>query len=86
MAEEQKGSGIKYTRVEGEEYLQMSLKSKEEKEKEGSSVMEGIGSSGLYLPLSLAKVDGVLRGDDKLAIEVSTYFVIQLIVRWPIIS
>jgi len=65
------GSGVKYSLNNGE--LEMHKKSKEEKQNEQSTVLEGVGSSEIYLPLSKARLDGVFLGDDQLAIEMSHF-------------
>lgn len=78
------GSGVKWVPKDGGNnsltrsclVLVPELKTKEEKEKEGSSTMEGIGSSDVYLPLAKAQIDGVYQGDDQLGIEM-THFLLK---------
>jgi len=47
--------------------------SADEKSKLPTSIIEGIGSSKLYYPLSITHLDGVLRGTDKIAVEMCNY-------------
>ena len=51
----------------------MSEKTVEEKKLDKSSVLEGIGSSKLYLPLSTASLDGVITGPDANAFEMAQW-------------
>jgi len=65
------GTGVKFTVKDN--IIVMDVKGQEEKDKEGGSSLEGIGSSKVYYPLSQAILDGVLRADDRIAIEMAHY-------------
>jgi cysteine synthase A len=56
------GTAVKYTKED--ERIKISMKSAEEKD-DKNTVIEGIGSSKLFLPLSQAVLDGVFRGEDQ---------------------
>lgn len=51
----------------------LSEKTADEKALDKSSVLEGIGSSKLYLPLSKSRLDGVLTAPDSLAFEMANW-------------
>lgn len=64
--------GIKYnitTDENGNQAIALSEKTAEEKKLDKNSVLEGIGASKLYLPLSKAIVDGAFTAPDSLAFE-----------------
>eukprot|EP01116_Phalansterium_solitarium_P000896 TRINITY_DN10737_c0_g1_i1.p1 TRINITY_DN10737_c0_g1~~TRINITY_DN10737_c0_g1_i1.p1 ORF type:complete len:413 (+),score=92.64 TRINITY_DN10737_c0_g1_i1:150-1388(+) len=66
------GTGVKFYEEDG--VIRFGLKSDEEVKAEGPGTMlEGIGSSRVYYPLSQAKLDGVFHASDQLAVEMTRY-------------
>eukprot|EP01114_Cavostelium_apophysatum_P015715 TRINITY_DN4344_c0_g1_i1.p1 TRINITY_DN4344_c0_g1~~TRINITY_DN4344_c0_g1_i1.p1 ORF type:complete len:358 (+),score=63.56 TRINITY_DN4344_c0_g1_i1:45-1118(+) len=66
------GSGVSFKKTDTGE-IGFELKPEAQKEAEGSTLLEGIGSGSLYYPLVHAKLDGVMRSNDQIALEMTHY-------------
>lgn len=70
--------GIKYSIATDGKKLCLAEKDAQDKEADKgkpSTVIEGVGSSKLYLPLSRAVLDAVLTASDQLAFEMAAWCV-----------
>jgi len=69
------GSAVMYVAEGGK--IVKHLKTKEQKEMEGSSLLEGVGSPKVFHNLDQAIVDGAFRGEDHLAVEMAHFLLKQ---------